>query len=242
MLNSIMTKLKAVWQYVCIISPPSLKICICCSVLWFPIYSRIWGCCTDEFSQAWALTNTASTEASTCWKIRRVLKLPFCIFLLMRMVDLANLTLSPLINPMTNPFPHANKSCSSAQGRATLAQLGEKEDNGTCPGPRRKNNRHGSLWELFTSVHFHKDMWENSPAVLSSSQQHTVSIQRKHSCTSMLTHDAQRWLLFGPMIIWLLTRRSATHYVQKWAAAACFLYKPANLPFCQMWFVIIYTV
>lgn len=120
----------------------------------------------------------------------------------MGMVDLANLTLSPLINPMTNPFPHANESCSSAQGQATLAQLGEKEDNGTCPGPRRKNNRHGSLWELFTSVHFHKDMWKNSPAVLSSSQQHTVSIQRKHCCTSMFTHDAQRQLLSGTMIIW----------------------------------------
>lgn len=119
----------------------------------------------------------------------------------MRMVDLANLTLSPLINPMTNPFPHANESCSSAQGQATLAQLGEKEDNGTCPGPRRKNNRHGSLWELFTSVHFHKDMWKNSPAVLSVAASNIQYPYKENTaaqaCSHMMHRDnsyVARWL------------------------------------------------
>lgn len=159
--------------------------------------------------------NTASTEASACWKIRRVLKLLLCIFLLMRMVDLANLTLSPLINPMTNPFPHANERCGSAQGRATLAQLGGKEDNGTCPGPRRKNNRHGSLWELFTSVHFHKDTWKKKTLLLYFLAASNIQYPYRENTAAQAccTHDAPRRLLFGTMIIWLPSRRSAAHYV-----------------------------
>lgn len=177
------------------ITHPSLKICIRCSCLWFPI------CSVSEeavpiFAHRWVqpAMSTASTEASIWWKIRHVLTWLFCVFYFIffftRTVDLANLMLIPLINPLTNPFPHAKESCRPAQGRATLAQLGGKEDNGTCRGPRRKNNRHGSLWELFTSVHFIKIGGKSShaPAVLFSSKQHTVSLQREHCYTSMFTH------------------------------------------------------
>lgn len=152
-----------------IITHPSLKICIRCSCLWFPIcsvseeavpiFAHRWvqpAMSADEHCQYRSLN---MVEDKTCTHMA-VLCILFYLFFFTTTVDLANLMLIPLINPLTNPFPHAKESCRPAQGRATLAQLGGKEDNGTCPGPRRKNNRHGSLWELFTSVHFHKDRRE----------------------------------------------------------------------------------
>lgn len=55
-------------------------------------------------------------EDKTCTQMAVLCILFFFFFFLRRTVDLANLMLIPLINPLTNPFPHAKEICRSAQG------------------------------------------------------------------------------------------------------------------------------
>lgn len=87
-----------------------------------------------------------------------------------------------------------------------MAQLGGKEDNGTYAGPWKKNNRHGSLWELFTSVHFHRDRRKAHTPLCTLQQQATYLYKKNQCCT--LTHGAQRGPSVDVMIIWLLSKRS----------------------------------